>query len=41
MPLDEKCVFNDAVIVQFYAKTRSKLLLFGVAVDEELNDGLE
>ena len=41
MPLDEELVLNDAIVVEFLAESRHKLLHVGVTFDEELNQGLE
>ena len=41
MPLDEKLILNDAVVIEFLADGRHELLHLRVAVDEELNQPLE
>ena len=41
MPLDEKLILNHAVVIELLADGRHKLLHFGVAVYEELNQPLE
>ena len=41
MPFDEELVFNDAVIIENIADSCGEFLLFGVLVDEELNESLE
>ena len=41
MPFDEKLILDDAIVVEFLADGRHKLLHFGVRVDEELNQGLK
>ena len=41
MPLDEKLILNDAIVIELLADGRHKLLHFRVAVYEELNQPLE
>ena len=41
MPLDEKLILNNAIVIELLADGRHKLLHFRVAVDEELNQPLE